>query len=1383
MRPAERIGSGEITGTRMSISRYGGIPPELGSLSKLRTLWLNQNQLNGQIPPQLGNLGVLKRIDLSRNELDGFIPVALGRLSNLRELNLAHNQLTGPIPEVLGDLRELETLSLSGNNLTGPIPKALGRLSELKVLALRSNQLNGPIPSELGNLTVLERLELDRNELSGDIPEELGVLRKLKALGLNDNRLTGTIHEALGGLSELKVLALGSNQLIGRMPPQLGGLLALESLNVSSNNLSGCIPKEVGYLSNLEKLELEGNRLTGCLPKELAGLTKLKTLSLNNNRLTAFWDHTSDIASGEELQQDRAAGASVPKQLKKLLAWLLALERRYKLYIGNNPWKEPPEAVVRKGVPAASGYFADLYAGGTVVRLNMIKVVLVGQEGAGKTSLRQSMRSGRPTPTSGAEESTVQIDVEEMKMDVNGTSISLRVYDCGGQVAYTGLLQMFLSPRAVTLLACNAGAFGEQDVRSISGDLLKGDLHRLQELRVCDWLRSLSFRIPDSDVVVVATKCDLAGGMAANLAGRIESAVHKWVEDWSDCQMPAVRVEDGISLTSCVDSAQGERTDAVWGKSREPGESVWACDWLEDSRDGFPQGLLHRVMYNNAGNLRGAALVLPRSWEIALRVLDALGSGRDPVEWVHQMAVHRGVPVGRERAVSTEVGRDDGVPGITMAELLTEWNGAVKTLNRDGVEIDNPDHALEGALLIREHEGSLVRHERYVFLDVTWLVKILKPLLNHKDEEDPFSGSLSLGDTGITLDDFELISSWRRFKATGVLEPALAEALWGDGLSDYVLPTLASLGLAHPLDGGPAEGLVVLLRLGKERPSEVGKELDNFQREHAAVLSVTWKVFLGAPPGAIEKVLIRCCSIGTLRTFWRFGVLVVGSLGAVTLSKTFALLIEYSQETSEITMKIYGDMETAAPWTALSFGISALRSMCWEFPGLRWRASLRCPEHAQGMEISNAASQPGDKLLLQNTCSLCSSETGGLGAAATDLLEMVDVVRSKDEIFREMQGRFLDVQRRYSVLCPGGSRGLRAELNQLRFDTWLKSMQEEAETLLHVSERVTREDISEEEMNENAVGREAFSGVAHEMTKLQTLVGDLQQQLKNHRQDVRGWLGGVDNRLENVIDADAGVMEKQDFLVAMLKAVRSEGFDTPRQACILPPWKFAQAHGLSESEQSPEGWVRRLGEWRKDDFKQGKGFFTKKKRLFLVCAHTYRLVPCGPNGQGYDIHQSRTWVRMSCSVAAFALQVVCTTLAAMATAPLAGLGAAAEAGVSAAMDSFESILQDQVEGLVFGDDNASMGMSYQTAQLERGAYAALREFIHGIEDGARLEVAKGRRGSRGCPTSSEFVFFAQKMAQVQRHSGDAAVQWVLKEHVDAWYDAMGSARGAKVDVS
>ncbi|CAN0547761.1 unnamed protein product, partial [Laminaria digitata] len=55
------------------------------------------------------------------------------------------------------------------------------------------------------------------------------------------------------------------------------------------------------------------------------------------------------------------------------------------LYLFANPWAEPPEAVVNSGVAAVIGYFGALYSSPCRVRRNSVKVVLVGQEGAGKT--------------------------------------------------------------------------------------------------------------------------------------------------------------------------------------------------------------------------------------------------------------------------------------------------------------------------------------------------------------------------------------------------------------------------------------------------------------------------------------------------------------------------------------------------------------------------------------------------------------------------------------------------------------------------------------------------------------------------------------------------------------------------------------------------------------------------------------------------------------------------------------------------------------------------------------------------------------------------------------------------------------------------------------
>ena len=194
---------------------------------------------------------------------------------------------------------------------------------------------------------------------------------------------------------------------------------------------------------------------------------------------------------------------------------------------------------------------------------------------------------------------------------------------------------MFLSPRSVTLLVCNASAFGRRDSPT-DGDPLKQDLSKLQELRVCDWLRSLSFRIPDSDVVVVATKCDLAGEVTAELAGRMQRAIRKWLEGWSSSRMTAVRVEEDVSLTSCAATTAPGNEGTTLGKRKKLGGPMWACDWRCNFHDESSPSLLHRVMYNSNGDLRGATMVLPRSWNIALEVLEAFGSGRQVQDYVQR---------------------------------------------------------------------------------------------------------------------------------------------------------------------------------------------------------------------------------------------------------------------------------------------------------------------------------------------------------------------------------------------------------------------------------------------------------------------------------------------------------------------------------------------------------------------------------------------------------------------------------------------------------------------------------------------------------------------------------------------------------------------------
>lgn len=254
----------------------------------------------------------------------------------------------------------------------------------------------------------------------------------------------------------------------------------------------------------------------------------------------------------------------------------------------------------------------------------------------------------------------------------------------------------------------------------------------------------------------------------------------------------------------------------------------------------------------------------------------------------------------------------------------------------------------------REFEGSLVRHETFVFLDVIWLTRILKPLFNHKDTER-VDGSVILGSTGdtqTTLTEDRHIQSWNRLKKEGILEPELARVIW-PRLVDYVLPTLSSLGLTFPLEHDPAEGQVVLLRLGRDRPRGVGEDIDDFRSRHSAALSLRWTCFLGVPPGAIEKVLTRCCRIGAVQTFWRFGVLIRGAIRGSECSGSFVLVLEYTSDSNQLDVQVYGDTCTVAPWAACAYAISAVRTMAIEFPGLRLRGFLECPKHGEEMLVTS----------------------------------------------------------------------------------------------------------------------------------------------------------------------------------------------------------------------------------------------------------------------------------------------------------------------------------------------------------------------------------------------------------------------------------------------
>ena len=283
----------------------GSLPTNIGNLIQLQNLGVTQNQLSGDLPTSIENLTKLQYLGLGDNDFTGNIP-NLGRMTSLFSLDMNDNELDGRIPSALGSLSKLTSINLARNNLSGSIPSALGNLSQLQFLDLDQNELDGGIPSSLGRLSNLESLFLDQNQLTGSIPSQLGDLRKLVGLRLDNNQLGGAIPSGLFDLGDdpnssddddlgsLRDLSLYRNQLSGAIPPSIGNLPNLEQLNLSENSLIGTIPVELGKLSKVDWMGLSCNYLHGQIPSELGDLGEdggsgaLRVLFLHGNQLDVF---------------------------------------------------------------------------------------------------------------------------------------------------------------------------------------------------------------------------------------------------------------------------------------------------------------------------------------------------------------------------------------------------------------------------------------------------------------------------------------------------------------------------------------------------------------------------------------------------------------------------------------------------------------------------------------------------------------------------------------------------------------------------------------------------------------------------------------------------------------------------------------------------------------------------------------------------------------------------------------------------------------------------------------------------------------------------------------------------------------------------------------
>ncbi|XP_058771467.1 probable LRR receptor-like serine/threonine-protein kinase At3g47570 isoform X3 [Vicia villosa] len=253
---------------------------------RVHTLNLSKMRLKGTISPQLGNLSFLVNLNLQDNGFTGELPQSLFRLHRLKFLDLSYNFIQGNLPSnICKRLLKVIVLDLSDNEFSGDMPTVWHQCENLESLSLSFNGFNkGPIPQDMGNLSKLQYLDLSSNNLEGSIPEEIGHLDKLNNLKLTNNGLTGPIALKLFNISSLRYLYLGNNSLSGVLPSDMGrGLPNLEDLQMSGNMFAGNLPHGLANASKLTEIDFRKNEFSGMIPNVFGGLKLLECLHIDDN--------------------------------------------------------------------------------------------------------------------------------------------------------------------------------------------------------------------------------------------------------------------------------------------------------------------------------------------------------------------------------------------------------------------------------------------------------------------------------------------------------------------------------------------------------------------------------------------------------------------------------------------------------------------------------------------------------------------------------------------------------------------------------------------------------------------------------------------------------------------------------------------------------------------------------------------------------------------------------------------------------------------------------------------------------------------------------------------------------------------------------------------
>ncbi len=424
----------------------------LAGLSALQRLNVSSTRVTDLAP--LAGLTALQRLDVRNTRVTNLAPLAT--LSCLQRLDVSSTRVTDLAP--LSGLSSLQTLDVRSTQVANLAP--LAGLSSLQSVYVSTTQVTDLAP--LASLSALQRLDVSNTKVTDLAP--LADLPALQRLDVSSTQVTDLV--LLSGLSALQTLDVRNTQVANLAP--LAGLSALRTLNVSNTQVTDLGP--LSGLSAMQTLDVSYTKVTDLAP--LARLSALETLGVRGSQATVL----APLAALSALQTLDVSRTQV-SDLSPLIGlirrgcpvkWSSNTSEGGGIYVGDCPLTNPPPEIARQGNDAILNYFRER-AAGEVDHLYEAKMLILGEGGAGKTSLlRRLYHPDQPLPTESETTRGIAIEPQEFKMK-DGRPFRLNVWDFGGQEIYHATHQFFLTHRSLYLLVDDT----RKDHKSVSDEGFK----------------------------------------------------------------------------------------------------------------------------------------------------------------------------------------------------------------------------------------------------------------------------------------------------------------------------------------------------------------------------------------------------------------------------------------------------------------------------------------------------------------------------------------------------------------------------------------------------------------------------------------------------------------------------------------------------------------------------------------------------------------------------------------------------------------------------------------------------------------------------------------------------------------------------------------------